>query len=87
MRLGRRFSIVDRNWPVANPELAKEDEVELAVQVNGKVRAKITVAAGALEETIRAAALAEPKVRELLAGKELVKCVVVPARLVSLVVR
>jgi leucyl-tRNA synthetase len=87
MRLGRRFSIVDRNWPVANAELAREDEVELAVQVNGKVRAKITVAAGASEETIRAAALAEAKVKELLAGRQVAKCVVVPSRLVSLVVR
>ncbi len=87
MRLGRRFSIVDRNWPVANADLCREDEIELAVQVNGKVRGKITVAAGAAEELIRERALAEPKVKELLAGKQLLKCVVVPARLVSLVVK
>ena len=45
-RLGRRFSVVDRNWPVADAEVAREDEVELAVQVNGKVRARITVPLG-----------------------------------------
>ncbi len=87
MALGRRFSIVDRNWPVAKAELSKEDEVELAVQVNGKVRAKITVAADAGEEAIRAQALREAKVMELTAGKQLLKCVVVPGRLVSLVVK
>ncbi len=87
MRLGRRFSIVDRNWPVARPELLKQDEVELAIQVNGKLRAKITAAADAGEEAIRAQVLRDVKVMELIAGKELVKLVVVPGRLVSLVVR
>jgi leucyl-tRNA synthetase len=87
MRLGRRFSIVDRNWPVAKPELAREEELELAVQVNGRVRAKIVVSAGASEDEIRAAALAEPKVQEATAGKTLQKVVVVPGRLVSLVVK
>ena len=51
MRLGRRFSVVDRNWPVADPALAREDAVELAVQVNGKVRARIMVSPGASDET------------------------------------
>jgi leucyl-tRNA synthetase len=87
MRLGRRFPLVDRNWPVANADLAREEEVELAVQVNGKVRARITVGAGALEEEIRVKALAEPKIQEAIAGKEVAKSVVVPGRLVSLVVR
>ena len=87
MRLGRRFPLVDRNWPVAKAELAREDEIELAVQINGKVRAKITVAAGASEEEIRARALAEPKVRDTIAGKEVMRSVVVPGRLVSLVVK
>jgi leucyl-tRNA synthetase len=86
MRLGRRFSIVDRNWPVADRELAQQDLVELAVQLNGRVRARITLPAGAGEEQSRERALADPKVRELIAGRQLVKAVVVPGRLVSLVV-
>ncbi len=87
MRLGGRFSIVDQGWPLANPELAKQDVIELAVQMNGKVRAKITLPAGASEDESREQALADPKVRALIAGKQLVKAVVVPGRLVSLVVR
>ncbi|HET7290890.1 MAG TPA: leucine--tRNA ligase [Vicinamibacteria bacterium] len=86
-RLGRRFPLVHRNWPVARPELAREDEVELAVQINGKVRSRITVAASASEEDVRGKALGDPKVREAISGKDLAKVVVVPGRLVSLVVK
>jgi leucyl-tRNA synthetase len=87
MRLGRRFPVVDRNWPVADPAVAREDELELAVQVNGKVRGRIRVPRSAAEPEIRRRALEEPHVQEQLAGRELVKVVVVPERLVSLVVR
>jgi leucyl-tRNA synthetase len=87
MRLGRRFPLVDRNWPVADAEAAREQSVELAVQVNGKLRGRITVAPGATEEEIRRRALDEPQVQEHVAGKQVVKVVVVPDRLVSLVVR
>jgi leucyl-tRNA synthetase len=87
LRLGRRFPLVDRNWPVADPRVAREDAVELAVQVNGRVRGKITVPRQTKEDEIRRRALEEPRVKEHVAGKELVKVVVVPDRLVSLVVR
>ncbi|HEV7502292.1 MAG TPA: class I tRNA ligase family protein, partial [Vicinamibacteria bacterium] len=86
-RLGRRFSIVDRPWPVSDAAVAREDELQLAVQVNGKVRGHITVAPDAPEEDVQARALAEPKVAEHVAGKQIVKVVVVPGRLVSVVVR
>jgi leucyl-tRNA synthetase len=84
-RLGRRFSVVDRNWPVADAAIAREDEVELAVQVNGKVRARITVPIGAPDEDAQAKGLAA--VDEHVAGKTIVKVVVVPGRLVNVVVR
>ena len=87
MRLGRRFPVVDRNWPVADPAVAREDDLELAVQVNGKVRGRIRVPRATDEQEIRRRALEEPRIKEHLAGKELVKVVVVPERLVSLVVR
>jgi len=86
-RLGRRFSIVDRPWPVADPSIAREDEVELAVQVNGKVRGRITVSAEASEDEVKRKALDDPKVQEHTRGKEIVKVVVVPGRLVSVVVK
>jgi leucyl-tRNA synthetase len=86
-RLGRRFSIVDRPWPVADAAIAREDQLELAVQVNGKVRGRITVPAGSSEDEMKKKALADPKVEEHTRGKEIVKVVVVPGRLVSVVVK
>jgi leucyl-tRNA synthetase len=86
-KVGRRPFLVDRPWPVANPEFAREEEIELAVQVNGKVRGRITVPAGMGEEEVRRRALEDPKVREHLASKTIVKVMVVPGRLVSVVAR
>jgi leucyl-tRNA synthetase len=86
-RLGHPASLVREAWPAFDAAAAREDEVELAVQVNGKVRGRVTVAREAREDEIRARALAEPRVAEHLQGKEIVKFVVVPLRLVSMVVR
>ena len=85
MRLGRRFSVTDRPWPAFDAGLAREEQVELAVQVNGKVRGRVTVPREAAEPEVRQAA--EQVVAAHLAGKEVAKCVVVPGRLVSFVVR
>ena len=84
-KLGRRFSVVDRPWPVADPAVAREPEIEMAVQINGKVRARIKVAPDAVEEQIKAQALAE--IQHLLDGKKVVAVRVVPRRLVSVVLQ
>ena len=81
--LDHEDSVHDQPWPEFDPELAKADEVELAVQVNGKVKAKIMVAADAEEDAIREAALAA--VSNALAGKEPRKVIVVKGRLVNIV--
>jgi leucyl-tRNA synthetase len=86
-RLGHAGGLVDQAWPAADEEAAREDELELAVQVNGKVRGRITVGREAGDEEVRQRALADPKVAEHVAGKEVVKLFVVPGRLVSVVVR
>ncbi|HEY7515068.1 MAG TPA: class I tRNA ligase family protein, partial [Vicinamibacteria bacterium] len=86
-RLGQADSLVGQAWPTADAEAAREDSVELAVQVNGKVRGRIVVPREAAEADIRRLALEEPRVKEHLDGKQVVKAVVVPGRLVSLVVR
>jgi leucyl-tRNA synthetase len=86
-RLGHADGLVAHAWPAADAEAAREDDVELAVQVNGKVRGRIIVPREAPEADIRRLALEEPKVREHLDGKQVLKAVVVPGRLVSLVVR
>jgi leucyl-tRNA synthetase len=84
-RLGRRFSVVDRNWPTWSTEVAREDDVELAVQVNGKVRTRVTVPRDLPAEDVKARALSA--VQEHVAGKTIVNVVLVPGRLVNVVVK
>jgi len=81
--LGGEGSVHDQPWPTFDPEQAKSDEVELAVQVNGKVKSKIMVAADADDDAIREAALSA--VSNALAGKEPRKVIVVKGRLVNIV--
>jgi leucyl-tRNA synthetase len=73
-------------WPESDPALARKDEVEIAVQVNGKLRGRVSVPAAATEEETRAAALSDERVRVWTDGKQIVKTVVVPGRLVNVVV-
>ncbi|WP_456342347.1 leucine--tRNA ligase [Thermovibrio sp.] len=74
-------------WPEVDEEALKKEEVEIPVQVNGKVRAVISVPAGATEEDVREIALREPKVQKAVEGKEIVKFIYRPGRIVNLVVR
>ena len=74
-------------WPEFDAALAKEDELELAVQVNGKVRSRIVVPADAPEADVRERALADEKVRAALDGKQIVQVRVVAGRLVNIVVK
>lgn len=83
--LGKDGSVHTQPWPEFDPEQAKADEVELAVQVNGKVKAKIMVAADAAEDDIKAVGLAA--VEAALEGKDVKKVVVVPGRLVNIVAK
>jgi len=74
-------------WPVANAELVREDEMEIPVQVNGKLVNVVTVPAGSHEGIVKAAALADAKVISRTEGKTVVKVIVVPGKLVNLVVK
>jgi leucyl-tRNA synthetase len=78
-------SLAYESFPVADVSLAADDEIEMPVQVNGKVRGHVRVPAGADARMIEEAALAEPKVRELLAGKTVKKVIVVPRKMVNVV--
>ena len=89
-RLQQKFSgttgdITAQRWPDYDEQLLIEDEVEIAVQVNGRVRDKIVVALTATDGDVEAAALASPKVQEHIAGKAIRKVVVVPQKLVNIV--
>ncbi len=85
--LGHTGGLWTVRWPAFNAELAKEDEVEIVVQVNGRVRGKLVVAAGLSEAGVVSKALADPAVVHHLNGKEVVKRIVVPNKLVNLVVK
>lgn len=85
VRLGHEGGLVRAAWPVLDEEAAREDEIELAVQVNGKVRGRIKVSPGLKDDDVRGKALEE--VADQVAGKDVKKVVVVPGRLVSVVAK
>ncbi len=82
-----RVSLADEPWPEFDPTLVVDDQIEVPIQVNGKLVARVTVPPDATEDAVRSAALAHPKVEERLHGKSVAKTIYVPARLLNLVVR
>jgi leucyl-tRNA synthetase len=86
-QLGGEGAVFRTTWPSANEELAREEEVEIPVQVNGKLVNVVKVPAGSDEGAVKAAALADPKVIARIEGKIVVKVIVVPSKLVNLVVK
>jgi len=85
--LGHTEPLLRTSWPAFDAELAAEEELEIPVQVNGKLRGRIRVAVGATEEEIRTRAQAEEKVATYLNGRQIVKLIVVPQKLVNIVVK
>jgi leucyl-tRNA synthetase len=85
-QLGNKDSIHNQPWPEYDPAIAKEDEIEIPVQVNGKLRDTIKVAADADKDTILTAAKNSEKIKNFTAGKQIVKQIYVPGRLVNLVI-
>jgi leucyl-tRNA synthetase len=85
-RLGHAGTLTYEDFPEADPALLVAESVEYPVQVNGKVRGRVTVPADAAEDEVAAAALAEPRVAALLDGREPRKVIVVPGRIVTVVV-
>jgi leucyl-tRNA synthetase len=85
--LGEKSSLLHESWPAFDSDVAREEEVEIAVQVNGKIRSRLMVPADAEEETVRQRALSDQKVLASLDGKQVVKTIVVPGKLVNIVVR
>jgi leucyl-tRNA synthetase len=85
--IGGMKPVFRETWPEADAELARESEIEIPVQCNGKLVTVVTVAAGSDEATIKAAALADAKVTARVAGKTVVKVIVVPGKLMNIVVK
>ncbi|APT93494.1 leucyl-tRNA synthetase [Corynebacterium phocae] len=86
-RLGHEGTITYVPFPEFDEQYLKDDEIEVPVQINGKVKSRITVAADADQDTVLDAALADSKIAELTAGKEVFKKIYVPGRMVNLVVK
>ncbi|GGG97937.1 leucine--tRNA ligase [Silvibacterium dinghuense] len=86
-QLGESGAILRVSWPKYDEALAREDEAEIPVQINGKLRSVIRVAAGASQETLRDVALADEKVQASLAGRTVAKVIIVPNKMVNLVVK
>jgi leucyl-tRNA synthetase len=84
--LGHPHAIIDEPWRSVDPEALLSATVEMGVQVNGKMRARVTVPADADEAAVRAAALADPNVQRFVAGAVVKKVIIVPKKLVSIVV-
>lgn len=85
--IGEKSNLLREPWPKYDPELAKEEEIEIPVQVNGKFRSRIRVPAGTSDAVVRERALADEKVRASLDGRQIANVIVVPGKLVNLVVR
>jgi leucyl-tRNA synthetase len=84
--LGHADAVVDAAWPQSDPEALVRAEIEVVVQVNGKLRGRITVAAGADEAQVREAALADSNVQKFIEGKPVRKFIYVPGKLANVVV-
>jgi leucyl-tRNA synthetase len=85
--LGHKTSVFREKWPEADPALLREDSVEYPVQVNGKVRTKVSVPSAAAKDAVEAVALAAAREQGFLGGQDVVKVIVVPGKMVSLVTR
>jgi leucyl-tRNA synthetase len=86
-QLGRSGPVFRQPWPAFDPALAKEDAADVVLQVNGKVRGRLSVPFGTPQAEIEKLALADPKAQPFIEGKQVVKTIVVPDKLVNIVVR
>ncbi len=84
--LGHREGLEDSGWPAFDPAAAVEDELLIVVQVNGKLRGKITVDATAAEDEVKNTALSDDKVKSFIDGRTVKKVIYVPGKLVNIVV-
>lgn len=85
--LGYQDGLTTASWPAFDPEVAKAEEITVPVQVNGKVRGRLTVPAGTPNAELERLALVDASVKPHLAGKTVLKVVVANGRLVSIVVK
>ena len=86
VELGHSEPLIDAIWPKSDPDALEQNEIEMVVQINGKLRGKITVAKNAEQKQIENQAVEDEKVKRNLEGKTIKKIIVIPERLVNIVV-
>jgi leucyl-tRNA synthetase len=84
--MGNKPSIFQEKWPDWDEEVAKEERIELVIQVNGKLRSKFLIPIGITDDEIKAMALQEPKINDIINGKPIKKVLVVKGKLVNIVI-
>jgi leucyl-tRNA synthetase len=84
---GKAAPVFHHAWPEYDPELARDEEAEIVIQINGKVRGRVYVAFGTPKETLEKQAMGDAKIQPLLDGKQVVRVIVVPDKLVNIVVK
>jgi leucyl-tRNA synthetase len=85
--IGEQGSVHKQKWPAYNPEALVKDEVEIVVQLNGKVKDKLVIPTGLDKQATEKAAMESAKIQQLIEGKQVVKVIVVPEKLVNIVVK
>jgi len=85
--LGEKENLLKAAWPKYDAELAKEEEIEIPVQVNGKLRGRVVVATDAVEDFVIERAFADEKVNAAISGRQVIKKIYVPGKMVNLVVK
>jgi leucyl-tRNA synthetase len=85
--LGNEYSVFNQTWPTFDPKALIKDEVEIAIQVNGKIRSKVNVSSSMTEKEIETIALEDQETAAFLEGKKVVKVIVIKGRLVNIVVK
>jgi len=83
--LGNRASIIKTRWPDYDPEAVLEDEILIVIQVNGRLRDRMTIPTSYGEEEVKAWALKSERIRKLVEGKEIKRVILVPKKLVNIV--
>ena len=85
--LGNQGGLSKAKWPVYREDLTREEQIEMIIQINGRLRGKMLVEEDLGEDETRERAMTDPRIAPLLAGKQMVKVVVVPKKLVNIVLR
>ncbi len=85
MHIGNESSISEQKWPEWDEEMVREEEVELVTQINGKLRGKLMIPCGLPDEEVKACALGDPKIKEIIGQQKIRKVIVIKGRLVNIV--